>query len=228
MWNRRPRPNPPVGGSRDNDLGSRPRPDADERRLIGGMLAGDDDAFEAFFDGHFPRLYRFALARLDHDQAATEDVVQATLCRAVRKLHTFRGESGLFTWLCTICRHEISDYWALQGKHARVELAEDAPGIRAVLDSLAAGDPDDPESTCRRHEVGRLVQVVLDALPERYSNALEWKYVHGLSVNEIAGRLGVGPKAAESVMSRARDAFREGFAALTRGLAATGLGDTLE
>jgi RNA polymerase sigma-70 factor (ECF subfamily) len=73
-----------------------------------------------------------------------------------------------------------------------------------------------------------LVQVVLDALPERYANALEWKYAHGLSVNEIAKRLGVGHKAAESVMSRARDAFREGFAALTQGLAPAGRGDVWE
>jgi DNA-directed RNA polymerase specialized sigma24 family protein len=37
--------------------------------------------------------------------------------------------------------------------------------------------------------------------------------VLGLSVEEIAERLGLGPKAAESLLSRARQAFREGFAA---------------
>ena len=54
----------------------------------------------------------------------------------------------------------------------------------------------------------------LDYLPSRYSQALEWKYCEGLSVNEIAERLEVGAKAAESVLSRARVAFREAFATL--------------
>ena len=33
-----------------------------------------------------------------------------------------------------------------------------------------------------------------------------------MSVREIAGRLGVGYKAAESILTRARAAFRDGFA----------------
>jgi len=40
------------------------------------------------------------------------------------------------------------------------------------------------------------------------------KYINGNSVAEIAERLGVGEKAAESVLSRARSAFRDGFRSL--------------
>jgi RNA polymerase sigma-70 factor (ECF subfamily) len=57
--------------------------------------------------------------------------------------------------------------------------------------------------------------VTLDCLPPWYGDALEWKYIHGLSVKEIAERLNLGSKAAESLLTRARKAFREGFAALT-------------
>ena len=44
--------------------------------------------------------------------------------------------------------------------------------------------------------------------------ALEMKYINGNSVAEIAKKLGIGEKAAESVLSRARVAFREGFRSL--------------
>ena len=44
--------------------------------------------------------------------------------------------------------------------------------------------------------------------------ALEWKYVDGLSVAEIGVRLGRSRKAAESLLDRARGAFRDAFAAL--------------
>ena len=73
-----------------------------------------------------------------------------------------------------------------------------------------------PESALHRKELARLVQVTLDALPRAYGDALEWKYLEGLSVSEIALRLNLGLKAAESLLTRARQAFRDGFTTLTR------------
>lgn len=34
--------------------------------------------------------------------------MQSTLIKAMRSLSSWRGEASLFTWLCTICRHEIT------------------------------------------------------------------------------------------------------------------------
>ena len=65
----------------------------------------------------------------------------------------------------------------------------------------------------QRREIARLVQVVLDRLPGRYGDALEWKYIDGFSVAEIAERLALAPKAAESMLTRARAAFRDAFTA---------------
>jgi DNA-directed RNA polymerase specialized sigma24 family protein len=47
-----------------------------------------------------------------------------------------------------------------------------------------------------------------------YADALEAKYVNDLSVNEIAALIGKSPKATESVLTRAREAFRESFKTL--------------
>ena len=55
----------------------------------------------------------------------------------------------------------------------------------------------------------RIVEATLDSLPGRYGEVLEWKYIDGLSVAEIASRLDVGAKAAESLLTRAREAFRD-------------------
>jgi RNA polymerase sigma-70 factor (ECF subfamily) len=181
------------------------------------MLAGDDRAFTEFFDGFFPGLFRFAVARMGRDEDAAEEVVQATLAAAIAKLGTFRGEAALFTWLCTFCRHEISAFYRRTGRdHAAVALAEDDPEVSAALESLSAVSDAGPEAALRRDETARLVHVLLDRLPPRYAAALEWKYIDGLSVNEIAARLELTSKAAESMLTRAREAFREGFATLAR------------
>jgi RNA polymerase sigma-70 factor (ECF subfamily) len=187
-------------------------------RLVRRVIAGEEAAFAEFFEGYFSPLYRFAMARMNHDADAAEEVVQATFCKAIPKLGTYRGEASLLTWLCTLCRHEISGYYRRQGSARReVELIEDQPEIAAALQSLAAASAAGPEGSLLAGEIARLVHVALDQLPLRYAHALEWKYAEGMSVQEIAVRLGLTPKAAESLLTRAREAFREGFAALTRG-----------
>ncbi len=181
------------------------------------MLAGEEQAFDEFFSAHFPGLYRFAMSRTRGDADAAEEVVQSALCKAITKLDTFRGEATLFTWLCTFCRHEISAYYRRAGRQpVTTEWVEDNREIAAALDSLWVLTPDGPEQALRRKEIARFVHLTLDRLPVRYADALEWKYIDGLSVKEIAVRLDLSPKATESVLTRARAAFRDGFATLTR------------
>src|SRR6185503_16492561 len=190
-----------------------------DKELVQRMLGGDEDAFRQFFDMHFPGLYRFALARLGHDADAAEEVAQSALAKVVRKLHTYRGEASLFTWVCTFCRWEISAWHAQRSRRGvAVELVEESAEVRAALESLSAIGGDGPRERLLRREVGALVRLTLDQLPVRYGDALEWKYVEGLSVKEIAVRLGVGPKAAESLLTRARQAFRDAFATLSPSL----------
>ncbi len=173
------------------------------------MLAGDEQAFEAFFNAYFARLYRFALPRLNGNVEATEEVVLSTLTKAMRKLSSFRGESGLFTWICQICRHEVVDRIRAERRSSHVVLIDDQPDLRAAIESVEAPEEYDLVRSHGRAEVGRLVQTVLDRLPASYGDALEWKYIEGQSVEVIGERLGIGTTAAQSLLARARAAFRE-------------------
>jgi RNA polymerase sigma-70 factor (ECF subfamily) len=186
----------------------------DDRELARRMSRGDERAFAEFFEAYFGGVYRFALSRLDRDAEAAQEVAQATLARAAFKIASYRGEAALFTWLCAFCRREVSAHLRRNRRTGRsLELREEALEVRAALESLSSEPPAGSAAALRRSDVVRAVQVTLDALPRRYGDALEWKYVLGLSVHEIAERLGVGPKAAQSLLARARQAFRDGFAA---------------
>jgi RNA polymerase sigma-70 factor (ECF subfamily) len=188
----------------------------EDRRLVKRLLAHDREAFNAFFDGYFPRLYRFARTRLGDQPDTTKEIVQVTLTKAIRKLATYRGEAALFTWLCTICRHEIAEHHERVARERRhIVLTEDTPDIRAAVEAIAAPESDEPESNFRRLETTRLIQVALDQLPANYGNALEWKYLYGYSVEEIATKLGVGLEAAQSLLARAKRAFQEVYTTLT-------------
>jgi RNA polymerase sigma-70 factor, ECF subfamily len=199
-----------------------------EAELIRRMLAGDERAFQAFFESHFPRLYRFALPRVGRNEEAAKDVVQATLTKAMRKLADYRGEAALFTWLCQICRREIIDRARAEARHAkRVVLIDDEPELRLAMESLEAPDDYDLARNYGRDEFGRLIHSVLDRLPARYGDALEWKYVEGRSVEEIGQRLGIGHTAAQSLLARARISFREALEKVF-GAAAEDIAGTLE
>jgi RNA polymerase sigma-70 factor (ECF subfamily) len=182
----------------------------DDRQLVGRVLSGDESAFEEFFSRYFQRLFRFALRRT-RDAAAAEDAAQATLVTAVRTLQSWRGEAALFTWLCTLCRHHVSAEWRRTGR-VPVQSLDDDPDMRAHFEALAA-DADTPDTAFDRTRLAELVQITLDSLPGRYGDVLEWKYVQGHSVAEIAMRLGATEKAVESLLTRARHLFREGFPA---------------
>jgi RNA polymerase sigma-70 factor (ECF subfamily) len=182
-----------------------------DRALAASVAGGDAPAFDAFFREYFPRLYRFALSRVDNDPSLAEEVVQRTMCIVVRKMGTYRGEALLFTWLCQICRNELSAVYRQRGEDLRVDVPlDDHPAVQAALESMMGTDHL-PDATRHRDEIAGLVRSTLEHLPENYATALELKYIGGFSVAEIARRLGVGEKAAESVLSRARAAFREGF-----------------
>lgn len=190
-----------------------------DRDLVDRLLAGDDRAFRQFFDTYFPRLYRFALARVSYDEDAAEEIVQSALSKVVTRLGTYRGEAALFTWLATFCRREIGEWMRRQARQPDpVGLIEDTPEIQAALESLTSVDEPGPHERYRRRELSRAVQVTLDHLAPRYGDALEWKYIQGRSVKEIAARLEISPKAAESLLTRARIAFRDGFQELAREL----------
>ncbi len=181
-----------------------------DRAVARKILDGDEAAFRDLFDRFFPRLYRFALARLGNDRDTAQDIVQQTFCNAIERLDSYRGEAALYTWFCQICRNAIADHFRRNGRGAaRVVLLEDQPNARAILESLVAPAADGPEVGAWRDQVHRLVEVTLDSLPGRYGEVLEWKYIDGMSVIEIADRLKLGPKATESLLTRARNAFRE-------------------
>ena len=77
-------------------------------KLAKRLLKGDERSFDAFFNTYYPRLYRFALVRLNNDEALADETAQTVLCQALSKLESYRGEAPLFSWLCTFCRYELA------------------------------------------------------------------------------------------------------------------------
>lgn len=188
---------------------------SEERALVRGLIAGEQQAFESFAEDYIPALYRFVSYRLDHDRELTREVVQATLVKAIAKISTFRGEASLMTWLRACCKTEIAGHFRRgRSRPAEVEWTDEQ---EAGTSPLNRTPPDGPEAAVLRSEASSMVHETLDALPPRYGKILEWKYIDNLPVKEIAIRMRLGPKAAESLLTRARSSFRKTYARLQGG-----------
>ena len=167
------------------------------------MLAGDAPALDAFGERFGTAVYRFAAARLGGDRDLTRDIVQTTFAKALARIDSYRGEAALLTWLCACCRNEILMH------RRRAPAAPTAVEVLAAVPDTARDA--NAEVVLLDEERAERVHVTLDSLPEHYARALEWKYVDQLPVEAIAARLGLGLKAAESLLTRARRSFRTTF-----------------
>jgi RNA polymerase sigma-70 factor, ECF subfamily len=190
-----------------------------DRAIARRILGGDEAAFRELFDNYFPRIYRFALARLDGNRSEARELAQVTFCRAFERLDSYRGEASLFAWFCQICRNAIIDSARSRQRFAaHTPLQENDAGMQDLLEALSAPEDQQPEHFVWRADMMRLIQAALDHLPARYGDILEWKYLDGLSVEDIASRLAISPKAAESALTRARHAFRESIVTINGSL----------
>ncbi len=186
-------------------------------------LAGQPEAIDRLARASLAPLFRFCLYRVGGNRDLCEEVVQETLCRAIRGLEKYepaRADGDPFPWLMGLARNEIHRVLAREKSATSLEalwtqMDEELLALYARLDSEAFD-----EDTLRRDETRQMVNATMSQLPPHYREALEAKYVAGRSVREMAAARQVSEKTIESQLSRARKAFRATFLALTRGLAA--------
>ena len=184
-------------------------------------LQGSADAVKTLTDEALQPLYRFCLYRVGRNRHLCEEVVQETLLRALRDLRQYdpgRAANNIFPWLTGLARNEI--HRALGREHAAVSLEVLWANMDKELLAFYARLDSEPftDELLQREETRELVNATMSQLPPHYREALEAKYVTGKSVRDLAALSDISEKAAESLLSRARQAFRVAFLALSRNL----------
>lgn len=176
---------------------------AEDLRIAREVAAGSDRALRDFFERHADALFAFIAHRSEASREDVEDLWQECLIAALAAIHTYRGDSALFTWLCGIARHKIADRARAPGTRCEQPLE---PGARPLADAIDTGPL--PEDLLQRADTRTAVVEALMTLPDAYRRALVARYVDEQPVAQVAVMLGHGYKATESLLSRAREALR--------------------
>jgi RNA polymerase sigma-70 factor, ECF subfamily len=153
--------------------------------------------FDAWYEQAVPRVFAYVLARCGRDHDVAEDLTQQAFVEAVRCRASFDHRSDPITWVCGIARHRLAD-------HYRRLDAEERRNLR-----LVEADPEDPLREDPAGVVEReAIAAALATLPPLQRAVLVFTALDGLTVREAARLLERSESATESLLHRARVAFR--------------------
>jgi RNA polymerase sigma-70 factor (ECF subfamily) len=162
--------------------------------FLAQLRAGDKAAVREWYRQLAPAVHRFVLSKIGNPHDADE-IVQDVFLSCLESLPLFNGKSSLQTWMFSVAKHETADYF--RKRYAK-----------RVLQMIPFADALLPSQLYNMHTVSAGVQRVLGRMTHRDRELLMLKYVDGAGVKEIAGRLQVSVKSAESLLFRARKLFR--------------------
>jgi RNA polymerase sigma-70 factor (ECF subfamily) len=180
--------------------------DLTEDELVASARAGREEAWTELVRRHHPPLLRYLSAAAgDAEEAA--HLAQETFLDAVRSLGSLAPGQPFRPWLYRIARNNVLPYWRHRDR-IRFTSLEDIPGS----DRAALSSPYDLAEQVAERDA---LRQVLDDLSPLLREALLLHALAGLSAPEVAAATGVGQKAAEQRIGRAKAQFRVRYKALT-------------
>lgn len=138
-------------------------------------------------------LRRFILSKVK-DTAITEDILQDTFIKVHTKMHTLKDIDKLKSWVFTIARYTILDYF----KASKLTYTTTVIEIEVKTESSEHSEQD-----CLRG--------IVKNLPKKYRDPLFLSDIKGLKQQEVAAQLKLPLSTVKSQIQRARKQIAQGF-----------------
>ncbi|HEX5631604.1 MAG TPA: sigma-70 family RNA polymerase sigma factor [Gemmatimonadales bacterium] len=165
--------------------------------LVAAYRAGNDGAATELVRRHGPSLARYVHA-VGAAPSEVDDVVQETFFRAFRRLDSWRGESSLRGWLCTIGANLVRDEF--RKRRGRLVVSIEDRDLPDTADPYAEVVADEAEARLRAG---------LGGLPRLQREVFLLRAQQGCDYDHIARTLGTTPGAARVHYSHAVRRLKE-------------------
>jgi RNA polymerase sigma-70 factor, ECF subfamily len=152
-------------------------------------------ALSSMYDGALPAVYGYLVRRCGSVELA-EDLTSSTFVAAASAVQRGTVPDLSVAWLVGVARHKLVDHWRHQ-----------AMADRSL--TLLEGGPDEPVDPAQEIVDAEAARAFLCELPPDYRSVLTLRYLDDLSVPETADLIGRSVHATESLLARARTAFRD-------------------
>jgi RNA polymerase sigma-70 factor (ECF subfamily) len=160
------------------------------------------DQFVVLIARHERRVRSFIASLAACRADVVDEILQATYLVAWQKLAAFTyvavtPDDELVRWMCTIARFEIMNH--IRQAHRAEHMFE-----AAIIEQIADCHAEHAHQLEARHDA---LKCCLQRLPVRQRDLLSLRYWRGLSIKEIAARLGQEAGATYAALSRIRKAL---------------------
>jgi len=166
-------------------------------KLRGGSSLKDPHAdFRHLYDAALPVVYGFVYFRVAGNRALAEDLTAEVFASAAQEYRSGRLDVVTVSWLRTVAKRRLIDHW----RHQEIVRNSRARTFERLLPD---GEPDTGER--------QLVLQSLAALSPDARTALTLQHLDGYTIREISEVIDRSEKATESLLTRARSAFRASY-----------------
>jgi RNA polymerase sigma-70 factor (ECF subfamily) len=180
-----------------------------EVALMLRVADGDESAFAELACRYTPRVYGHFCRQLS-DRAEAEDLTQEVFLRLYRSRLRYRPRASFSTWMFHIAQNVLRN--ALRTRRRRPCLRLDVgPGSDSERGSgvLHSAHTDSPSRPLERSELADVVRSAVSELASRQRTAVELHQFEDRTYAEVAAELDMTPKAAKSLLYRARNQLRD-------------------
>lgn len=179
-----------------------------EKRLIALLKQRDERAFEEFVKIYSTNVFNIAFRMLGN-RAEAEDISQDIFITVFKRIHTFRGDSSLSTWLYRVtvnhCKNRIK-YLARRHEQQKREYIE-ARATKKEAERALAGSVHRPDEIVEAMETETMIQKTLESLDEDHRTILVLREIECMTYAEIGQIMKLEEGTVKSKLHRARTAF---------------------
>jgi RNA polymerase sigma-70 factor (ECF subfamily) len=169
----------------------------------------EPEAFAELIGLYWPRVFG-QFCKQFGDRQEAEDLAQDVFLRLYRNRRRYQPRARFATWLFHIARNVARN--SIRGKRRRPVVSLTQMPFRdheePFEERLTANRQEPPMGRMEREEVMRVVREAMAGLARRQRTALELQF-QDWSYSEIAAELDMTPKAAKSLLYRARMQLRQ-------------------
>lgn len=137
-----------------------------------------------------PNIQRYVMAVVKNTDDAA-DIVQEVFIKAYANIHTLKNSEKLPQWLYSIARNEVNAHFNHQKKNRQIVVEE--------ADS----------SPATTHSFERCIDSFINALPQKYRQAVQLAEIENLPQTQLANRLNISYSGAKTRVQRGRQKLKE-------------------
>ncbi len=164
-------------------------------------------------DKYFKMFYRYAYSRIQ-DSSLASDMVQDTFLAGLNGLDRFEGKSTVKTWLFSILKRKIIDYWRMQGTRKTLPFAyyqRNDDLNETQFEDLIQSDGLNGESVIENKELKEKLFSTIYALPEKWIPIVIDRLINEKSCEDICEIHNVSVSNVWVIMYRAKNQLRKGL-----------------